>query len=237
MISPSTPLIVQLFYGVYDGQGYVGGTGTAAGEAIALKRQGLGIVMLDANQPVTAGQELIASAGTYGTVKARGNFSGSCVVLGTAEESLSASSSAQRLEAYIQPYRLEDTEPVSVSQPTKTTVVGAATVYGAGVGDAFAAAPVALYVARYAGQTVQNLGVQAAVAPGGADTLIATVMTSTDNGNTYVARSVTCTMTGAAFSASDLANSYTLAAGEIVALRFVSSGGAAAGVSATLTIT
>ncbi len=226
----------QKFAGACQMQDFVGGTGTAAGESITLKLQGAGILVLDANQSCTVGDELIASAGTLGTVKSRTGFSGSCYVVGIAQETLSSSTSTQRVEAYINPMKVENRASVSVSQPLKTTTIGALTAYGSGLGLAFSAAAVGLYVARFAGETIANLGIQAAAAPGGADTVIATIYTSTDDGNTWAARATTCTMTGAAKSASDLANQYVLAAGEIVALQFVSSGALAAGVSASFDV-
>ena len=120
----------QGFYGVVMSQGYVGGTGTAAGEPLACRRQGAGIVLLEINTAVTAGDKLIASATTPGCVKPRTAYSGNCTVIGTAEESLSSSAAVQKLEAYIQPYDIEDDHQIIVSQPTAATAVGAATRYG-----------------------------------------------------------------------------------------------------------
>ena len=107
----------QSFYGVCMSQGFVGGSGTAAGEPLALKRQGAGIVILEANVAVTAGDELIASASTLGCVKPRTADSGSCQVIGTAEETLASSTAVQRLEAYIQPYKHEDPADLTIADP------------------------------------------------------------------------------------------------------------------------
>ncbi len=107
----------QAFYGASISEPFVGGAGSAAGEPLALKRQGAGILALEINTAVTAGDELIASATTLGTVKPRTADSGSCQVIGTAEESLSSSASVQRLEAYIQPYKHEDAADLTIADP------------------------------------------------------------------------------------------------------------------------
>ena len=120
----------QGFYGVVMSEDYIGGSGTAAGEALALRRQGAGIVLLEINTAVSAGDKLIASPTTPGCVAPRTAYSGNCTVIGTAEESLSSSTAVQRLEAYIQPYDIEDEHQILVSQPTAATAVGATTAYG-----------------------------------------------------------------------------------------------------------
>lgn len=112
----------QKFYGAIISQGFVGGTGTAAGEPLALKRQGAGVLILEANVPVTRGDELIASEGTFGAVKPRTQHSGSCYVIGTAEESLSASSAVQKVEAYIEPYWVEADDNV-IADPGSTKAI------------------------------------------------------------------------------------------------------------------
>ena len=227
----------QDFYGVCIEQGFVGGTGTAALEPITLKRQGACPVILEANQAVTRGQNLIASPTTLGCVIPRTNFSGSAIIIGTAEETLAASTTAQRLEAYLQPYRVEDRLQVSASQPLLNTAIGNATVYAVSTGQAFSVAATALYVARYTGSLIANLGVQLNVAPGGADTVTVTLYTSLDHGATYAARAVTCAIGPTGHSGADLTNTYALTVGEIVAVQIVSTNVTAAGCAISLDIT
>ena len=160
-------------------------------------------------------------------------------MIGQFDESATIGSSDAFVAVELLPQYVETVRQITVSQPLKTTVLGAATVFGATTGTAFGTAAIQLYRARFTGEKIRNLSVSLGVAPAGADTVIVTIQTSTDNGNTWAtpAAAPTATVAGAAFSATDLVNAYTLTAGEIVAFKAVSTAGTAAGAVITADIT
>lgn len=227
-IKPSgTAPWLQTFLGIVLPRGVIGGSGASAGEDLGVKMQGFGRVKLGANRAMTRGAQLINDASTLGAVMARTAYSFSANVIGYAQEALSSSASAQMLEALVQPHAVEIVRPV-FSVATDATV-GAATKYMAGVGVALSGSSVPLGVVRFTGEVVRNLWVSTGTAAGNTETLVATVIKSSDNGGTWTDTAVTCTVTGnaggTAKSASDLSNSASLAAGDLVGLKLVSSAG------------
>lgn len=105
--------------------------------------------------------------------------------------------------------------------------IGAATEYAPRSGNV-ASAQVPLGVATRAG-IIRNLRASLSVAPGGADTVVFTVQKSSDQGATWTDTTVTCTITGAAKSAADTTHAPAVAAGDLLAVKMVSSAGTAAG--------
>lgn len=108
---------------------------------------------------------------------------------------------------------------------------GIATKYLAQLGSVHSAAQVVLGIVS-AARTLQNLYVDLVTAPGGAATYIVTVQKSTDHGATWSDTTLTCTVTGAAKSASDVAHTVAVVAGTLLAIKVVSSAGLAAGATA-----
>lgn len=226
---------LQIPYGINDSAGFVGGSGTPIGEALALTRQGLCRMRLTNGITTTRGAELMADAGVLGNVKLRTPYSFSAYVLGTAEEAYASSSTDDPIEAYMQPALKEVVRQVTCGV---LAAPGAATKHGTAPGVATgAAAEIPLYVARFTGEVVRNLRVNAVTAPGGSDTVAVTINKSSDNGATWATTTVTCTLTGAAKTASDLTHSLSLAAGDLLEVAFVSSAGTAAGLTATFDVT
>lgn len=226
---------LQLFYGLVKARGLIGGSGAAAGEAIAAQRHGLGRVKLALSTVMTRGAQLIADATTLGTVKPRTPYSFSAKVIGWAEEALSSVAAVQMLEAYIQPIDVEIVRQVTCGV---LAAPGAATKHGTAPGVATgAAAEIPVYIARFTGEVVRNLRVNAVTAPGGSDTVAVTINKSSDNGGTWATTTVTCTITGTAKFAADLTHSLALTAGDLLEVAFVSSAGTAAGLTATFDVT
>jgi hypothetical protein len=225
-IKPSgTAPWLQTFYGLMQARGTIGGSGAAAGEAVAMKRHGLARIKLAISTVMTRGAQLIADATTLGTVKPRTPYSFSAKVIGWAEEALSSSAAVQMLEAFVHPIDVEVVRPVTAGSSSTLT---AATKYLAPGYVAVASAAVPLYVARFTGETIRNLGASLATAPAGTDTAIFTVQKSSDNGATWADTALTCTITGTAKAAADLTHSAVLAAGDLLALKVVSSATTAA---------
>lgn len=105
--------------------------------------------------------------------------------------------------------------------------VGAATKYLPRAGNV-ASAQAPLAIVTRAG-VLRSLRVSLNVAPGGSDTAIFTVQKSSDNGATWTDTTLTCTVTGSAKSASDTTHFPAVAAGDLLAVKAVSSAGTAAG--------
>jgi hypothetical protein len=234
IIKPSgTAPELQKFYGVVESRGFVGGTGTAAGEDLCVKRQGLGTVLLGANRTATLGSELVADASTLGAVKNRTPYSSSATVIGVSEEALSSSSSSQLHEAYIQPYRIEVVRQIS----TFTGTIGTVTKYANGIGGTISTNFVPLYLARFDGETVRNLRIDLGTAPGGSDTVAVTVYSNAGYSTTGSASTITCTATGTAKTASDSTHTLTLSAGDVVGFYINSSANTAANITITCDVT
>lgn len=218
-----------------DGSANYGQDAEHPAEPVNAQKAGIAAGLVPATQVIVQGDQVVCDANAM--FVPRTPYSVSAFIWGQFDESKTIGARAAFAGIELFPHYVEVVRPVTVSQPLKTTVLGAATVYGSGLGLAFSAAPVQLYRARFAGEVVRNLSLSLGIAPGGADTVAAAIMTSTDNGNNWTARAVTCTVSAAAFSATDLVNTYTLAAGEIVGIRFISSAGTAAGACASFDVT
>lgn len=113
---------------------------------------------------------------------------------------------------------------------------GAATKYLTAVGQNHAAAQVVLCVVPEGFTNIHSLYVSLVTAPGGSDTYAVTVQKSTDNGATWSNTALTCTVTGANKSNSDTTNRPTVAAGNLLAIKAVSSAGTAAAATASLVV-
>jgi len=220
-------------FGINRSAGYVGGTGTTSGETLDLTRQGISTVLLKNGTAATRGGKMIASA-TLGYVQPYTDYSFSAWILGTFEEALTASSTSDQVTAYVQPYFQAIVRPVTAGT---TSTFGANTRFLGAVGSTIASAQVPLYVARFAGETIRNLAATLVTAPGGTDTVVFTVQKSSDNGATWADTALTCTITGVAKSASDLTDAVVLAAGDILAIKTVSSATTAAQATATFDVT
>jgi hypothetical protein len=112
---------------------------------------------------------------------------------------------------------------------------GIATKYLAAIGAVHAAAATVLGIISSA-RVLQNLYVDMATAPGGADTYIVTVIKSVDHGSTWTDTALTCTVTGAAKSASDTTHTVSVVAGTLLGIKVVSSAGLAAGTTAGIEV-
>jgi len=234
VIKPSgTAPWLQGFYGVVQPRGTIGGSGTSAGEAIALKVQGLARIKLGANRAMTRLAQLINDPSTLGAIMARTAYSFSAMVIGYAQEALSSSSSAQMLEALIQPHMVEVVRQVTGFVGT----IGVVTKYVNGIGGSISTTGVPMYLVRFTGETIRNLAINLGTAPGGTDTVAVTVYKSSDNGANWTATDLTCTATGTAKTASDLSHSVALTAGDLLAIYVNSSAVTAANLTVTFDIT
>ena len=220
--------------GINGTSGTVGGSGTTATDPIEMTRQGLTRVVVTAGDSVTRGQDGEADADTLGNVQGRTAYSRSGYSLGTFEESYSGSATSDQVEFYANPRLVELVRQVTGGT---TSTFGANTRYLTPPGAALSSSQVALYIARFAGETIRNLWANLATAPGGTDTVVFTVMKSSDNGATWSDTTLTCTITGTAKSASDLTHAVTLAAGDLLCIKAVSNATTAAVATATFDVT
>jgi hypothetical protein len=97
-----------------------------------------------------------------------------------------------------------------------------------------------MYVARFNGETLRNLQASLGAGPGGADTVVFTVMRNPLVAGAYtgwVPTGITCTISAAGVSASDLTHTQSLNQGDMVAFQVVSSNVAAAAPTATIDVT
>ena len=115
----------------------------------------------------------------------------------------------------------------SVCKANSTGTIGAATRYMTTAGGAVSATEVAIGIVTKTG-ILRNLRASLGTAPGGADTVVFTVRKSSDNGATWGATTLTCTISAANKSASDVANFPAVAAGDLLSVEMVSSAGTAA---------
>lgn len=112
---------------------------------------------------------------------------------------------------------------------------GAATKYLTAPGGNHAAAQVKLLVPTRP-CTIMNLYVSATTAAGGTDTGIVTVQKSVDNAANYTDTALTCTITGTTKAGSDTSNRVAIAAGDVLAIKIVSSAGTLAKVTASFEV-
>lgn len=226
---------LQTFYGVVQQRNTVGGSGGSAGESITVKRQGLGRLKLALNIALSRGDQLIADATTLGTVKPRTPYSHSAKVVGWAEEAQASTAAVKMFEAYVQPQDIELTRNVHA---VASGAIGAATRYIAPGFVGVSAAEVPVFTAQHTGQVIRNLKAQLKTAPGGADTVVFSLVKSSDGGTTWVAiAGITCTISAAGLTAKDYVNTATLTEGDMVAIKMVSSAGTAAQPDVTFDVT
>jgi hypothetical protein len=218
-----------------DGAANYGVDASHPAEMVSAAKKGLIRGLAAGSTTVTAGDQLWSNASGLLITRVPYSFSG--FILGQADETATVGTAPQFVDIEMLPQYQEIVRQVTVSQPLKTTTIGAATVYGATTGTAFGTAAIQLYRARFAGETIRNLSASLGIAPGGSDTVAVTVQKSSDNGNTWADTALTCTVSAALFSATDLTHSAVLAAGDILAIKLVSSAGTAAGACVSFDIT
>jgi hypothetical protein len=99
-----------------------------------------------------------------------------------------------------------------------------------------ATAQVPLFVVPEGYTNIHSLQVVTTTAPGGTDTYIVTIQRSTDDGANYTDTTLTCTVTGSDLDSYDNTNVPTVAEGDILAIKAVSSGATAAAALATFCV-
>ncbi len=108
-----------------------------------------------------------------------------------------------------------------------TGTIGAATRYMSRGAAAVASSAVCVATVTRAG-VLRRLYANLLTAPGGADTVAFTIQKSSDNGATWSDTTLTCTITGAAKGNSDTTHAPAVAAGDLLAVKMVSSAATAA---------
>lgn len=202
------------------------------GDAVVVQKLGRAVCILAPNQTAVRGQPAVV-ANTSGQVRQLAPGERARGLVGVFNQSKTTTATAKQIEV--------DLAICDIAAPQSITagavgVVTAATVYATAPGQAKATAQVPLYRARFAGEIVRNLSVNLTTAPGGVDTVATTIQKSSDNGSTWSDLALTCTITGAAKSATDLSHSATLAAGDLLAIKYVSSAGTAADATTTFDV-
>jgi hypothetical protein len=227
---------LQKAIGLASTAGFVGQT-LASGAEVALHLLGIVPIRLAASTAMLPGDQLIADAGELGAAKVRAPYSYSALVLGHGTEAFTADAgSGQRLgSAEVKGYWIETVR--SRSGGSAETLGAATTSYYGGSGASKSGTPIVVYQARTTGEAVRLLGINLITAPGGTDTVAATIVKSSDNGTTWTDTAVTCTATGTAKAANDLTHSAQLTSGDILGVKAVSSAGTAAGFSYTFDVT
>lgn len=117
--------------------------------------------------------------------------------------------------------------PIGVVCCGSVAALGAATVYLVALGQNKSASATPIYLAGRA-CTIQNLAVGCGTAPGGADTVIVTIQTSTDKGATWTDSALTATVPAAGTTTYDTTHFVAIAKGTLLNCKAVSSGGTAA---------
>lgn len=228
-------------YGISEMSGFVGGSGSAAGEAQSIKRQGLGRALLTHGNTITRGQEFQADAGVLGNVVPRAPYSFSAWALGTFEEAYSSSSTDDLVEIYLQPVLKEICR--RFAGYVGTAPAAGQIKYANGPSGAVAASDVPLMMADFTGQVVRDLYIGLTTAPAAGETLQAIVRRNPLVAGAYTGfadTAITCTISGTGLVAVDHTNSLALNQGDLLAIKFVASnngGYAAAGLSYGLDLT
>jgi len=229
---------LQPVAGINRTAGVMGGSGTHEGEEISCQRLGYAKYLVSPNVATALGGQVIADAGpNLGNVRQRVPYSASALLLGQFEEQHLVGATPELVEGEIRPAWLELVRQVSGSEPSGAPIGNNVTRYLAAPGTALSPTPVALYRARFGGETVRSLGVSLAVKPGNGETVQVIVSRSTDGGATWADTPITTTMTGPDASGADLARTSTLNAGDLVALKVVSFSATAAGLTASFDVT
>lgn len=222
--------------GVSMAGGQSGATTTAGTDMIAVQWHGRAKCKLAAGLTATRGQYAQVND-TSGNVLARTQWSFSAQSLGTFAQTKTAGSNADFIEVDLCPTPIELVRPVTGGC---TGTIGAATKYLTAPGQGVAAAAIALYVARFSGEVARNLQASLGTAPGGADTVIYTVYKNPLVSGSYTgwaATTITCTISAAGVSASDLTHTVSLNQGDMLAVQVVSSNVTAAAPTCTFDVT
>ena len=203
-------------------------------DPINIQSLGLAKCWLLRNNAAKPGETVDANSAGY--VKPRTRWGASGPALGFFYQDRASASEEIPVEVQLMPHMVEIVMPITGGSDGNT--IGAATKYLAAPGVGHAASQVPLFACRHA-MTLRYLGASLLTAPGGGDTVIFTVQKSSDNGATWTDTTLTCTISAAAKSAQDLdpTHAVSLAAGDLVAIKVVSSAGTAAGPLATVSAT
>ena len=215
-----------------DGTANYGAAATTPAEPINAQKLGLASALVPAAQQVTAGDQAVTDAN--GMFVPRTPFSVSAFVFGQFDETKLIGSVAAFAALELLPHYIETVRPILAGCAGAIT---GATKYLGDVSQAKAAAQVPRYVCRFTGETIRNLAASLITAPGGADTVVFTVQKSSDNGATWTDTALTCTISAAGKAASDLTHSASLTAGDLLAVKAVSSAGTAADATVTFDVT
>ncbi len=226
-----------------EGGGPTAGSGVPTSEnpdPVDIQVLGLGRVMLAANKAVLPGDSIDA-ANTSGHAKARTRWGYSGSVLGYSYQKKTTGASPLPVEVLMLPHYVEIVMPIVGGTDGTGTIGAGATKYLAAPGVAPASAHVPLFIARYAGK-LRHLAASLKTAPAAGEGVAFMVMKSSDNGATWSVTTLTCTISDANKSASDLDETHAVdvAAGDLVAIRVIGSnngGFLGAGPTATLSFT
>lgn len=206
-------------------------------DKVTVQKIGLAAVLVPAATTVTLGQP--ATVNANGLFVQRVQYSVSGYVWGEfAQTRTTGGTNAELVEMDMKgQYWVELVRQITGGA---TGTITAATKYLAAPGQAVAAAQIALYVARTNGEVLRNLQAALGTAPGGADTVIFTVYRNPLVAGAYtgwVATGITCTISAAGVSGSDLIHTQSLNQGDLVAIQVVSSNVTAAAPTATVDAT
>ena len=214
-----------------NGAANYGQSATQPAEQINAQKEGIAWGLAAAASTPVMGDQAICDASAQFITRVPYSFS--AFVYGQFDESRTVGSNPELVGIELLPQYIEVVRNVTCGG---TGALGAATKYGTYVAGAASATAVPLFMAAFTGQKIRNLAAGLTTAPAGVDTVIFTVMTSVDFGANWVDTVVTCTTTGTAFASYDLTHSATLTKGMLVALKAVSSGATAAGITASFDI-
>lgn len=205
-------------------------------DKVTAQKVGLAAALVPAATTVALGQQAVNNAN--GLFIGRTQWSSSAFVWGEfAQGRTTGGTNPELVELDIKPYWVELVRPITGGC---TGTIGAATKYLTAPGQAVAAAQIPLYVARFNGEVLRNLQASLGTAPGGADTVVFTVYRNPLVAGAYTgwaATTITCTISAAGVSASDLTHAVTLNQGDLVAIQVVSSNVTAALPTATVDAT
>lgn len=200
------------------------GAATSGVDRVAVQKLGRARVLVAANTTVNRGEDCVI-ANSSGHGRSRVPSEGTCGILGQFAQSKTTGANPEFVEVDLEIETLEQSS--TVMGGSTNAAIGAATKYLASPGVAVAAAQIPLYVAPQAA-TIRNLRAQLGTAPGGSDTVAFTVQKSSDNGATWADTALTATISAAGKSASDVSDVVSIAAGDLLAIKVVSSGATAA---------
>jgi hypothetical protein len=205
-------------------------------DLVTAQKTGIAQALVPAASVAAEGDQAWSDA--TGKVIKRAPFSFSGLVLGQFDEGFTAGANPEYRGVELFPHYVEVIRAITAAS---MDTFAAATRYIGAPGVALNAAQIPIYRARFAGEVIRNLAVSLVTAPGGADTVVFTVMKSSDNGATWTDTALTATISGASKVPADpaavLALSATLAAGDLLAVKAVSSAITAAKPTVTFDVT